>query len=90
MGVKGLLGELPGGDVHRSTHIRFSKLEILRNHPADANTGILIFIGALRHNEAYNGGGYIFAACEFQRQIIALNLLYKWDYTLVFDGHLPK
>ena len=69
----------------------FSRLDILCNksRPADFDTGTLIFFCALRHKEAYNNGDYMPAAREFQRQIITLKLIHKWDYTCVFDGLPP-
>ena len=70
----------------------FSRLDILCNKscPADLDTGTLIFVCALRHKESYNNGDYMPDDCKFQRQIITLNLIYKWDYTCVFDGHPPS
>ena len=53
---------------------------------SDIDTGMLIFVLALLHKEAYANGDYIPAAREFQRQLIAFDLVHKWDYTLVFDG----
>ena len=38
MGVKGLLRELPGGDVKACTRVGFSTLDILRSRPADIDT----------------------------------------------------
>ena len=62
MGVKGLLRELPGGDVKACTRVGFSTLDILRSRPADIDTGTLIFVCALRHKEVFNEGGYPSAA----------------------------
>ena len=92
MGVKGLLKELPGGDVGQCQRTGFANLAALHNRfrPADIDTGTLIFVCALRHKEAFNAGDYVPAAREFQRQIISMNLIYKWDYTLVFDGRPPE
>ena len=89
MGVNGLLQELPGGDIKTSARVGFEKLGLLRGRPVDTDTGTLIYVCALRHKDAYNAGDYLPAAAEFQRQIISLNLLYKWDVTLVFDGRPP-
>ena len=58
-------------------------LGLLRGRPVDIDTGTLIYVCALRHKDVYNAGDYLPAAAEFQRQIISLNLLYKWDVTLV-------
>lgn len=69
MGVKGLLKELPGGDVGQCQRTGFANLAALHNRfrPADIDTGTLIFVCALRHKEAYNAGDYVPAAREFQR-----------------------
>ena len=77
MGINGLLKELPGGDTKTSTRVGFDKLALLRGRPVDIDTGTLIYTCALRHKDAFNAGDYLPAAGKFQRQIIALNLLYK-------------
>ena len=91
MGVKGLLKELPGGDVGQCQRTGFSKLTALANRfrPADINTVTLISVCALRHKDAYNDGNYVPTAREFQQQVISMNLIYKWNYTLVFDERPP-
>ena len=89
MGIKDLLKELPGGNAKTSTRYGFADLAILRGFPASADTGTLLFVCAFRHKDAFVAGDYIPAAREFQRQIISMNLLYKWEYTLVFDGVPP-
>ena len=38
----------------------------------------------------YDNGNYVPIACKFQWQLIAFDLVHKWDYTLVFDGCPPK
>ena len=90
MGITGLLKELPGGDMKTSAYVGFDTLDVLRGVPVDIDTGTLIYACALRHKDAFNAGDYLPAAAEFQRQIISLNLLYKWDFTLVFDGPRPE
>ena len=90
MGVTDLLRELPGGNTKADTRFGFSKLAVLDSFLASIDTGGLVFLCAYRHNEAYNSGDYLPAAREFQRLIIAMNLLHKWKYTLVFDGVPPK
>ena len=90
MGVKWLLKELPVGDVKACTRVGFLGLEILRGCLVDIDTCPLVFVCTLRHKEAFNAVNYVPAAGEFQCQIISINLLYKWDYTLVFDGQPPK
>ena len=86
MGITDLLKELPGGNVKTSTRYGFANLTILRSFLASIDTSTLLFVYAIRHKDAYNAGNYIPSAKEFQRQIIAMNLLHKWDYTLVFNG----
>ena len=51
---------------------------------------MFIYTCALRHKGAYDAGDYLLASGEFQRQIISFNLLYKWDFTLGFDGKIPE
>ena len=60
MGVKGLLKELPGGDVGQCQRTGFANLAALHNRfrPADIDTGTLIFVCALRHEEAHDEGDY--------------------------------
>ena len=56
MGVKGLLKELPGGDME-DQRVGFSTLDILRGparRPADIDTGTLVFVC---HKEAHAEGG---------------------------------
>ena len=88
-GITGLLKELPGGNATTSTRFGSANLAILRTFPASIDTGTLLFVCAFRHKDAFNAGDYIPSAREFQRQIVTMNLLYKWDYTLVFDGMPP-
>ena len=67
MGVKGLLRELPGGDM-KDQRVGFHTLDVLRGearHPVDIDTGTLIFVCALRHKVAYNSGNYVPAARDF-------------------------
>ena len=90
MGITGILKELPGGDMKTSAYVGFDTLDLLRGVPVDIDTGTLLYACALRHKDAFNAGDYLPAAAEFQRQIISLNLLYKWDFTLVFDGPRPE
>ena len=89
MGITDLLKELPGGNAKTSTRYGFADLAILRSFPASVDTGTLLFVCALWHKDAFNAGDYIPSVAEFQRQIITMNLLYKWDYTLVFDRMPP-
>ena len=90
MGITDLLKELPGGNAKTCTRYGFADITILRSFPASVDTGTLLFVCAFRHKDAFDAGDYIPAAREFQRQIISMNLLYKWEYTLVFDGIPPK
>ena len=89
MGITDLLKELPDGDAKTSTRYGFANLAILRSFPASIDAGTLLFVCALRHKDVLAAGDYASAAREFQRQIISMNLLYKWDYTLEFDGIPP-
>ena len=89
MSINCLLQDLPGGESKTSACVRFEKLDLLRSRPPDIDTGTLICVSALQHKDAYNVSKYLPAAGEFQRQVISLNLLYKWDTTLVFDGQPP-
>ena len=91
IGVKGLPKELPGGNMENQ-RVQFLTLDILRGptrRPTDIDTSTLVFVCALRHKEIYNVRDYVPAACELHRWLILLNLIHKWDYTLVFDGPLP-
>ena len=54
MGVKGLLTELPGGDVKVCMHVGFLNLEILHSRSVDIDMGTLVFVCALRHKAAFN------------------------------------
>ncbi|KAL7552027.1 hypothetical protein ACHAWF_017125 [Thalassiosira exigua] len=89
MGIKKLLGQLPGGKAE-DTRRGFGNLKILRNknRPVDIDTGTLIFACTLKHRVAHNAGNYEPAAREFQRILITINLE-KWDYCCVFDGRPP-
>jgi hypothetical protein len=74
MDVKGLLRELPWGDVKACTQVGFSKLKILRSRLSNINTGTLIFVCVLRHKEAY-----VPAANGFQRQLIRGQPIFRGD-----------
>lgn len=58
MGVKGLLKELPGGDVEQCKQTGFTNIAALNNRfrPADIDTGTLIFVCALQHKGGTTGG----------------------------------
>ena len=89
MGITDLLKEIPGGNAKTSTRYGFVDLGILRSFPASIDTGTLLFVCVFRHKDAFVAGDYEPPAREFQRQVISINLLYKWDCTLVFDGMPP-
>ena len=89
MGITDILKELPDGNAKTSTRYGFADLVILRSFPASIDTGTLLFVCAFRHKDVFVAGNYKPAAREFQRQVISINLLYKWDCTLVFDGMPP-
>ena len=66
MGVKGLLKELPGGNMEEQ-RVGFARLAALRGEArrhADVDAGTLIFVCALLHKEAYDKGDYVPAARE--------------------------
>lgn len=90
MGIKDLLPELPGGHSSESRS-SFSSLEMFRDkgRPADIDVGTLIYICAIRHKPAYLEQNYTPSLREFQRQLIILNSIYKWDFTCIFDGFPP-
>ena len=79
MGITDLLKELPSENAKTSTCYGLSGLTILRNFPASIDTGTLLFVCALRHKNTFVVGNYAPTAQEFQRQVIIMNLLYKWD-----------
>jgi 5'-3' exonuclease len=90
MGVKILLPNLPGGDME-STITGFEKLKVLRNRSIDIDSGTLIYTCAFRHRTAYNAGDYLPAVREFQRTLIVLTKIEKWNInTVVFDGVPPE
>ena len=79
MGVKGLLRELPGGDM-KDQRVGFHTLDVLRGeacHPVDIDTGTLVFVCALRHKVEYNSKNYVPAARDFQNQLIPIDLIHK-------------
>ena len=69
----------------------FSKLTMLQcgSKKVDIDSGTLIFVCALMHKEEYKAGNYLPAVQEFQRQCTSLGVIYKWDFTMIFDGHPP-
>ena len=87
--VKGLLNELPDGHME-DQHVEFLTLDVLHGptqRPIDTDTNALVFVCALRYKETYKAGGdYVPAAQQFQYQLILLDPVHKWDYTLIFDG----
>ena len=85
MGISGILKELPGGVIKTSARVGFDKLGLLRGRLVDIDTDTLLCTCALRHMDTYNTGNYLPIVSKFQRQIISFNLLYKLDFTLVFD-----
>ena len=86
MGVKGLLYQLPCTPA-----IGFYALVELsnRDNPVDIDTGTLIFVCALVHIEAYRVGNYEPSLREFQRLLIVLGKVHKWNFTCIFDGIPP-
>ena len=88
MRVKGLLRELPGGEM-KDQRVGFNTLDVLRGearHLVYIDTGMLIFVGSLWYKVVYNSGNYVPSSRNFQNQLIAMDLIYKWNCTLVFDG----
>ena len=65
MGINGLLKNLPGDNIKISSRIDLGKLSLLCGHPVDINTGMLIYICALRHKAVFNAGNYLPAADNF-------------------------
>ena len=64
----------------KEQRVGFATLSALRGEArrhADIDTGTLIFVCALGHKEAYGNGDYVPAAREFQRKLIAFNLVHK-------------
>ena len=89
MGIKGLLSELPGGDI--ADAVRFAKIPELKSHPVDIDTGTLLFQCAYKHQALYRHGNYVPAVREFLRQVTVLRSVLKWkDVELIFDGIPPK
>ncbi|KAL7554211.1 hypothetical protein ACHAWF_017633 [Thalassiosira exigua] len=92
MGIRGILKELPGGDARTCQRTGFEKLDFLsgdkRLH-ADIDAMTLAFVVAIRHKEAFNRRIYAPSAADFQRQIVVLKQVHKWDFTLIFDGKSP-
>ena len=90
MGIPGLLKELPGGTMADSC-FSFSKLIELQDtkDPIDIDSSTLVFLCALKYKDTYKAGNYIPAVPKFHRQIIVLDLVYKWKYTCIFDGCPP-
>ena len=91
MGVKGLLKEFPGGNMEDQS-LRCLTLNILRGlfrRPANIETGILVFVCALRNKEAFNAADYVPIASKFQPQLVLLDIIHRWDYTLAFDRYPP-
>ena len=86
MGINVILNELPGGNIKILALVGFDKLGLLCGRPVDIDTGTLIYICVLRHKGAHNVGDNLHTASEFKRQTICSNLLYQWDFTLVFEG----
>ena len=86
MGIQGLLAELPCW-----SETGFERLEELKdgNEKGEIDTGILIYVCALMHREAYNAGDCIPAVREFQHLLVILTNIHKWRYTLIFDGIPP-
>ena len=90
MGIKDLLPELPGGHSSESK-TSFNLLEMFkdRGRPADIDVGTLIYICAIRHKPAFLQRDHTPSLREFQRQLIILNSIYRWDFTCIFDGFPP-
>ena len=63
MGIKGLLSELPGGDV--ADAVRFAEVLELQSRPVDIDTGTLLFQCAYKHQAIYKQGNYVPAVREF-------------------------
>lgn len=51
-------------------------------------TGTLIYVCALMHREAYEGGDYVPAVREFLRVLIILTKLHKWRCTMYSMANL--
>ena len=67
MGVKGLLKELPSGNMKKK-RVGFATLAALRDEArrhAVIDAGTLIFVCALRHKETHGNGDYVPTASEF-------------------------
>ena len=91
MGIKNLLKELPGGNSLTDTIHGFDNLHLLRDrkNKVDLDAGTLVFVSALRNRETYSQGIYKFAAAEFQRELMCLVEVYRWDIRVIFDGKPP-
>eukprot|EP00978_Attheya_sp_CCMP212_P014184 scaffold36080_cov41-Attheya_sp.AAC.1 len=90
MGTHSLLPCLPGGDVKLKG---FTSITSLRDKaiPVDFDTGLLVYVCALRTQDEYEDGNYVPAPVkEFQKALMVPIFLYKWDLLLVFDGQPPE
>ena len=90
MGIKGLFLECPGG-TGDDLIVGFSNLSHLRNkaNPADLDSGTLLYTCAWSRRDEYNAGNYIPAVRQFKQQILFMTVVYKWDFTMIFDGCPP-
>ena len=87
MGIHNLLKELPDGSVTDDTVYGFDKIDY--NKHIDIDAGGLVFVSAIRHKAAFNAGEYKRSIEDFQRQLVMLNVIHQWKYTIVFDGPRP-
>ena len=90
MGIKGLFLECPGG-TGDDLIVGFSNLSHLRNkaNPADLDSGTLLYTCAWSRRDEYNAGNYIPAVRQFKQQVLFMTVVYKWDFTMIFDGCPP-
>jgi hypothetical protein len=89
MGIKGLLSELPGGkmdDLYRG----FADLsDLMKGERVDIDAGTLLYVCAWRHKQVYADGNYLPSVAAFQAQLVILEAINKWQFTVVFDGCPP-
>ena len=92
MGVHGLLGQLPGGNMSEQ-RVGLRTLPVLRGvarRLAHLDAGGPVYICALRHKVPYDNRDYVPAAREFLRMLISFEINFEWDFVMVFDGCRPE